>query len=75
MGPEPSSVRCASVHTFKCKYLQYLLTSQPIAIKFHMKHHWGGVLSFEADRMRPLVAMATDNSHRVIMTGENVVAI
>ena len=40
------------------------------AIKFYMKHHWGGgkaALGFGADQIRNLVSMATDNSHRVIM--------
>ena len=42
----------------------------PIAIKFYLKHHWGGgkaALGFGADQIRTLVSMATDSSHRVIM--------
>ena len=45
-------------------------TSKPIAITFYRKHHWGrekAVLGFEPDRIRTLVSMATDRSHRVIM--------
>ena len=45
-------------------------TSRPIVIRFHQEHHWGGglsVLSFEPDRIRTLVFMATDSSHRAIM--------
>ena len=45
-------------------------TSKPIAIKFYLKHHWGGgkaALGFGADQIRTLVFMATDSSHRVIM--------
>ena len=45
-------------------------TSWPIVIKFHQKHHWGGglaALGFGPDRIRTLVSMATDSSHRVIM--------
>ena len=45
-------------------------TSWPIVIKFHHKHHLGGglaALSFEPDRIRTLVYMATDSSHRVLM--------
>ena len=45
-------------------------TSEPIAIKFKLKHHWGGgkaALSFGPDWIRTLVSMATDSSHRVIM--------
>ena len=41
-----------------------------IVIKFHKKHHWGGGLTplgFGPDRIRTLVSMATDSSHRVIM--------
>ena len=45
-------------------------TSWPIIIKFHQEHHWGGGLTaigFGLDRIRTLVSMATDSSHRVIM--------
>ena len=45
-------------------------TSWPIAVKFYMKHHCGrglNALGFEAARIRTLVSMATDSSHRVIM--------
>ena len=45
-------------------------TSWPIVIKFHLEHHWGeglSVLGFGPDRIKPLVSMATDNSHRVVM--------
>ena len=44
--------------------------SRPIAIKFYLKHHWGGgkaAWGFSADRFRTLVSMATDSSHRVEM--------
>ena len=37
---------------------------------FYQKHHWGGekaALSFGPDRIRTLVSMAIDSSHRVIM--------
>ena len=50
-------------------------TSRPIVIIFHLEHHWGGgltALGFGLDRIRALVSMATDISHRVIM-GENLV--
>ena len=42
----------------------------PITTKFYLKHHWGGgkaALGFGPDRIRTLVSMATDSSHRVIM--------
>ena len=45
-------------------------TSWPIIIKFHQKHHWGGgltALGFRLDRIKTLVSMATDSSHRVIL--------
>ena len=45
-------------------------TSWPIIIKFHQKHYWGKgltVFGFGLDRIRSLVSMATDSSHRVIM--------
>ena len=45
-------------------------TSGPIAIKFYLKHHLGGgkaALGFGPDRIRTLVSMETDSSHRVIM--------
>ena len=45
-------------------------THGPIATKFYLKHHWVGgkdALGFGPDRIRTLVSMATDSSHRVIM--------
>ena len=45
-------------------------TSGPIATKFYLKHHWVGgkdALSFGPDRIRTLVSMETDSSHRVTM--------
>ena len=44
-------------------------TSGPIVTKFYLNHHWGGgkALGFGTDRIRTLVSMATDSSHRVIM--------
>ena len=44
--------------------------SRQIAIKFYLKHHWGGgkaAWGFGADQFITLVSMATDSSHRVIM--------
>ena len=44
--------------------------SWPIAIKFYLKHHWGGekdAWGFGPDQFRTLVSLATDSSHRVIM--------
>ena len=45
-------------------------TSEPIVVKFYAKHHWGrgkAALCIGPDRIRTLVSMATDNSHRAIM--------
>ena len=45
-------------------------TSRPIAIKFYLKHHWGGgkaSVGFDPDQIRTLVSMATVSSHRDIM--------
>ena len=45
-------------------------TSGPITTKFYLKHHLVGGLSavdFGPDRIRILVSMATENSHRVLM--------
>ena len=45
-------------------------TTWPIVIKFHLEHHWDDgltALSFGLDRIRALVSMATDSSHRDIM--------
>ena len=45
-------------------------TSGSIVTKFYLKHYWVGgkdALGFGPDRIRPLVSMTTDSSHRVIM--------
>ena len=51
-------------------------TFRAIKFKFHLNHHWGGGLAafgFGPDRIRTLVLIATDSSHRVKM-GENLVS-
>ena len=69
---------CASVRLFTLsnmnlkKYLcnQSVDWNSSIGMKFYLKHHWGGgkaSLGFDPDRIRTLVSMATDSSHRVIM--------
>ena len=75
MGLEPASV-CASIrlwdHTSNINIFE---TSQGMVIKFHLERQWGGglaALGFGPDRIRALISMATDSSHRVIM-GENLV--
>ena len=65
MGLEP-----VSVGQFTLSDMNISETKWPIIIKFHLKHHWGGglaALGFGPDRIRTLVSMATDSSHRVIM--------
>ena len=45
-------------------------TNGSIATKFYLKHHLGGgkaAYGFWPDRIRTLVSMATESSHRVIM--------
>ena len=64
------SSRCPSVRPSTLSNMNISETSWPIVIKFHQKHHWGGgltALGFGPDRIRTLVSMATDSSHRVIM--------
>ena len=57
---------CLSINIFK----HISETSGPIATKFYLKHHWvrgKNALGFGRDRIRTLVSMATDSSHRDIM--------
>ena len=45
-------------------------TNGSITTKFYLKHHLGGglaALGFGPDRVRTLVSVATESSHRVIM--------
>ena len=68
MVVEPSSVRPSTLSTIN--NLNISTTSQSIAIKFYQKHHWGGgkvALGFGLGRIRTLVSMATDSSHKVTM--------
>ena len=44
--------------------------------KFYLKHNWGwgkAALGFGPDRIKTLVSVATNSSHRVIINGGNVV--
>ena len=64
-----ASVR-PSVCVFTLSNMNISKTNGSIATKFYMKHHWGGglaALGFGPDRIRTLVSMATESSHRVIM--------
>ena len=61
---------CASVHPFTLSNMNISATSWRIVMKFYLKHHWDGgkaSVGFDPDRIRTLVSMATDSSHRVII--------
>ena len=61
MAVEPVSVRASTLSNANIS-----ASSQPIAIKFYRKHHWGG--GKVASGFGPgLVSMATDSSHRLTM--------
>ena len=63
------SVR-ASVRALTLSNMNICATSRPIEMKFYLKHHRDGgkpSVGFDLDRIRTLVSMATDSSHRVIM--------
>ena len=69
MGVEPASGR-PYVRVLTLSNMNISEISGPIATKFYLKHHWGGgkaPLGYGPDRIRTLVSMATDSSHRVIM--------
>ena len=60
----------AYVRPFTLSNMNISVNSWPIGMKFYLKHHWGGgkaSVGFDPDRIRTLVSMATDSSHRVIM--------
>ena len=60
----------ASVRPFTFSNMNISATSWPIGMKFYLKHHSGGEkasVGFYPDRIRTLVSMATDSSHRVTM--------
>ena len=73
MGLDPASVHPSisqSVCAFTLLIMNISETSCPIKIKFHLEQYWGEgltALGFGQDRIRTLVSMATDSSHRVIM--------
>ena len=60
----------ASVRLLTLSNMNISATIRPIAIKFYLKHQWGGgkaALVFWPDRIGTLVSMATDSCHRIIM--------
>ena len=59
-----------SIRALTLSNMNISATSWPIGMKFYLKHHYGGgkaSVGFDLDRIRTLVSMATDSSHRVIM--------
>ena len=59
-----------SVCMFTFSNMNISETNGSIVTKFYLKHHWVGgknAIGFEPDRIRTLVYMATDSSHRDIM--------
>ena len=65
-----------SIHSSILSNMNIYKSSWLIIIEFYLEHYWGGgstALGFRPDRIRTLVLMATDSSHRVIMGG-NLVA-
>ena len=61
---------CVSVRASTLSNMNISETSWQLVNKFHQKHHWGGglaALGFGPDRIKTLVSMATDSSHRAIM--------
>ena len=70
MRPSVHSSVSPSVRPFTFSNMNISATSWPIGMKFYLKHHWGRgktSVGFDPDRIRTLVSMATDSSHRVIM--------
>ena len=59
MGHDPVSV-CPSVRVLTLSNMNISETSGQIAIKFYLKHHWGGgkvALGFGPDRISTLVSI------------------
>ena len=60
----------AWVRPFTLSNMNISATSWPIGLKFYLKHYLRGgkaSIGFDPDRVRTLVSMATDCSHKVIM--------
>ena len=61
---------CLSVCLWTFSNSNISATSGPIVTIFLLNNHWGegkAALGFRPDRIRTLVSMATDRSHRIIM--------
>ena len=58
------------MHPFTLSNMNIFATSWLIGMKFYLKHHWDGgkaSVGFDPDRIRTVVSIAKDSSHRVIM--------
>ena len=56
-----------SVGPLTLSKMNFSATSRPIGMKCYLKHHWGegkASVGFDSDRIRTLVSMATNSSHR-----------
>ena len=65
-GVCPSYIRTSSSFTIS----NMNISATSAVMKFYQKHHWDGgkaAFGFGPDRIKTLVSMATDSSHRVIM--------
>ena len=65
----PASMR-ASISAFTRSNMNIAETSWPINFKIHLEYYRDrglAALCFGPDRIRTLVSMATDSSHRVIL--------
>ena len=70
IGWNSSRHPCVGVSVHPHSNINIAVTSGLVEIKFYLKNHWSGgkaALGFWPDRIRTLVSMATDSSHRVIM--------
>ena len=59
-----------SVRPLTLSNMNISATSRPIGMNFYLKHHLDGgktSVGFDSVRIRTLVSMATDSSHRVIV--------
>ena len=64
------SSRRPSVCVLTLSNMNISVTNRLMGMRFYLKHYWGGgkaSVGFGPDRIRTLVSMATDSSHRVIM--------
>ena len=66
---------CPSASVFTLSNMNISKSSGSIAIKSYLKHYLGGgkaALGFRPDRIRTLVWMTADSSHRVHLMGVHI---